>query len=102
MKTYKKKKTTPVSPSEPVRRRGISLKSETDVRRYLIKLIKNHLDGEMTPDSLRASTYALNTVLSIFAKLPKERTGFFYGHPVAVLAPGGNEDDLEPDDTEDD
>jgi len=97
-----KKETTPVSPSVSVKRRGVVLKRESDVRRYLMKLIKAHLDGEMSADSLRASTYALNTVLSVFAKEPKKGDGLFYGQPLGNIADGGNDDDLEPEDSMDD
>ena len=94
MKRYKKTKTDPGSSSGLIKkRRGANLKSESDVRRYLIKLIKSHLDGEMSADSLRASTYALNSILAVFAKVGAGKRRI--PQQLAYIAPGGNDDTEE-------
>ena len=100
MKTDKKKETDPGSSSGLIKkRRGVTLKDESDVRRYLLKLIKAHLDGEMSADSLRASTYALNSVLAVFVKVGAGKRRI--PQQLAYLAPGGNDDTEELDDSDD-
>lgn len=68
MGKIKKTSTTPppLSGDGKKRRRSVTIRTEQDVRRLLQKLLSQQLNGELTPDQLRACVYACNSILSLF------------------------------------
>jgi hypothetical protein len=60
------KEKTKTSPPTPKKRRGVRINRPDDVRRLLSKLINKTLVDETPTDTLRAVSYACQTILKVF------------------------------------
>lgn len=62
----KSKANKKIPPEAPKKRRGVRLNKPCDVKRLLNRCINDTLYGEMETDTLRAVSYACQTVLKVF------------------------------------